>query len=133
MINVESLVAMSLIHELAENIKNGAIPFSKVKSSDEVYEKIVYDDSKPAGGKASVYYPVIFSARVDEEHHDIELSYDELLKDMYASVSFHDVGNPELNYVRILVIGDSQMCADYVIQRSGFRLNGFDIKGKVFE
>ena len=56
MLNIESLVVLSLVHELAEETANGAIPFSKVKNSDELHAKIVYDDSKPKKSADGTYY-----------------------------------------------------------------------------
>ncbi len=47
MLNTEGLVVLSLVHEIAKESANGAIPFSKVRNSNELHSKIVYDDRKP--------------------------------------------------------------------------------------
>ena len=127
MLNTEGLVVLSLVHEIAKESANGAIPFSKVRNSNELHSKIVYDDRKPKKNMDGTYYPVVCGACVDEYNHFIIATYDDMLAELSASVKYYDTGHPDNNFVSFRVKGDSGKNVDFVIQKGDYQLSSFNI------
>ena len=68
----ETIRFISVLNQLAEKTKNGYIPFSQATAEDT--NCIMYDDTT----KYSNGYPIILDAFIDENHHDIIDTYNNI-------------------------------------------------------
>lgn len=68
----ETIKFISLLNELAEKTQNGYIPFSKATS--ENIDCILYDETETYSNG----YPIILDTCMDEIHHDIIDTYNEI-------------------------------------------------------
>ena len=69
----ETIKFISLLNELAEKTKNGYIPFSKATLPENA-NCILYDETQTYSNG----YPVILHTCIDENHHDIIDTYNEI-------------------------------------------------------
>lgn len=79
MVNIDNLKVLGILHELTENLQDGAVPFSQIRKGD-CFNKLVYDDSKPVKTDRYTTYPVVFNARLDGERPEILSYYDAMLE-----------------------------------------------------
>jgi len=106
MINVDSLVAVGLLHELADKTAKGAVSFSQTEDPSEAYEKIVYDDRQPENGEDDengfTAYPVICGyIFAGEVQRLVVVRYDSVLEGLRVRYCVHE--DPALNYVDFYV------------------------------
>ncbi len=72
MINIETIILMKFISELAELSKNGIADFEEATEED-VDSKVFYDSSRP---DENGHYPVVLDNLIDIAHHDAISFYD---------------------------------------------------------
>lgn len=101
MVNVDNLIVLGILHELTENLQEGAVPFSQI-SRGNCYNKLIYDDSKPAEAGGHTTYPVVFNARLDGEHPEILSYYDAMLKGLTVRYCV-DGSDPAFNCIDLTV------------------------------
>ena len=122
MVNLDTIVAIGLIHDLAAKTEMEAVPLSKIRSIGEVRDKIVYDDSKPEIVDKNMCYPVVYSAHISGEKREAKTLYDDLLSGI--KVRYYIFDTPDFNFFDFLIVDDNGDCVDLVIEHGSFYLAG---------
>ena len=72
MVNIDTLIFLDLLHDLAKRLKAGAIPFSELFSNEDKELLICYDDTKGEAIEDDYQaFPIVCDCLIVCEHHDI--------------------------------------------------------------
>lgn len=99
---LDSLKFMLVINELVEQSKEGYKPFSELKTYEEKmdFKGVVYDDETRTVNTEEnmAYYDVVLDSLIDENHHDVISTYDNIHRDL--SIQFaEDLEDKESSHI----------------------------------
>lgn len=115
MVNVDNLIVLGILHELTEDLQEGAVPFSQV-SRGKCYNKLIYDDSKPAEAGGHTAYPVVLDARLNGEQSEILSYYDSALKGLTVRYCVYE-RSPSSNYIDLSVKDHAGVTATFIVEK----------------
>ncbi len=115
MVNVDNLIVLGILHELTEDLQEGAVPFSQV-SRRECYNKLIYDDSKPAEAGGHTAYPVVLNVRLNGEQSEILSYYDSALKGLTVRYCVYE-RSPNSNYIDLSVKDHAGATAEFIVEK----------------